>query len=255
MNKNERNEAKNERKKITRSVAASDILPDLFEETEEARMLEKQRRSFEEMLTVRNNPWNYDTKGLESVKAAMSMLSTKNGLYSKIPIYCKDKKCPYSESCLLLPYGLAPKGQPCPVETSQIEERHRRYCMEFDLDENSFTDMNLVSEIVSLEIMMERCKALLSKEQVPVIEITTGITESGREIKQPTVSQAYVAYEKMSKKRDSNYQLLAATRRDKATLKNKNAGSDKDPIDALYEIINDPNVDNIEKRPDTYKEK
>lgn len=241
--------------KTEHSTTSDNILPDLFEETEEARMLEKQRRSFEEMLTVKNNPWNYDTKGLESVKAAMSMLSTKNGLYSKIPIYCKDKKCPYSETCLLLPYGLAPKGQPCPVETSQIEERHRRYCTEFDLDESSFTDMNLVSEIVSLEIMMERCKALMSKEQVPVIEITTGITESGREIKQPTVSQAYVAYEKMSKKRDSNYQLLAATRRDKATLKNKNAGSEQDPIDAIFDIINNPDVDNIEKRPDSYKGK
>lgn len=235
-------------------VKSQDILPDLMEETEEKRTLEKQRRIFEEMLTVKNNPWNYNTQGLESVKAAMSMLSTKSGLYSKIPIYCKQKNCPYGEACLLLQYELAPKGQPCPVETVQIEQRHKRYCEEFELDETSFTDMNLVSEIIYLEIMMERCKGLMSKEQTPVVEITTGITESGREIKQPTVSQAYIAYEKMSKKRDSNYQLLAATRRDKATLKNKGNNNEKDPVDVMFEIINDPNVHDIEQRPDKFKE-
>lgn len=238
-----------------RIIESKDILPDLLEETEEIRLLEKQRRTFEEMLTVNKNPWNYNAKGLESVKAAMSMLSTKTGLYSKVPIYCKGEKCPYQETCMLLAYGLAPQGQPCPVETTQIEQRHKRYTVEFELDETSFTDMNLVSEIVYLEIMMERCKALLSKEQTPVVEITTGISENGREIKQPSVSQAYIAYEKMSKKRDSNYQLLAATRRDKATLKNKNNDDTKDPVDVMFEIINDPNVHDIEQRPEKFKER
>ena len=43
-------------------VKSQDILPDLMEETEEKRALEKQRRVFEEMLTVKNNAWNYNVQ-------------------------------------------------------------------------------------------------------------------------------------------------------------------------------------------------
>lgn len=151
----------------------------------------------------------------------MTMLSTKNGMYAKIPIVCKLNDCPYNESCQLLGCGLAPEGQYCPMETAEIEIRFVGYCKDFSIDSASFTDKTLISEIISCDIMLERCKALIAKEGVPVIDIVAGVAENGEEYTQPVVSKYWEAYERISKKRNVDLQLMMATRKDK---KDANAG-------------------------------
>jgi hypothetical protein len=104
--------------------------------------------------------WGYSNVGLEAKRAAMSMLATKTGMYARIPLVCKAESCPYSESCNLLPYNLAPLGEPCPIETAQIEVRYAGYDRDFNLDTASFTDKNLVAELIKHDIMLERCRRL-----------------------------------------------------------------------------------------------
>lgn len=160
-----------------------------------------------------NNIWGHSALGIEAKKAAMSMLSTKNGMYARIPLVCKGSTCPYAESCMLLKYNLAPIGEPCPKETAEIELRYAAYNEDFDLDESSFTDKNLVSEIINYDIMLDRLRALLAKEEVLVVDIVAGIAENGEEFTQPVVSKTWEAYERVSKKRDTAYDLMLATRK------------------------------------------
>ena len=42
------------------------------------------------------NPWGYSPKGQVAKSAAMAMLSTKSGLYARIPITFKGHGFPYS---------------------------------------------------------------------------------------------------------------------------------------------------------------
>ena len=98
------------------------------------------RENFERNLS---NTWGYSNVGIEAKRAAMSMLATKTGMYARIPLMCKAESCPYSESCSLLPYNLAPIGEPCPIETAQIEIRYAGYEKDFNLDSASFTDKKL----------------------------------------------------------------------------------------------------------------
>ena len=35
----------------------------------------------------------------------MTMLSTKTGMYARIPLVCKANSCPYAEKCQLLNYN------------------------------------------------------------------------------------------------------------------------------------------------------
>lgn len=178
------------------------------------------------------NIWGHSGSGLEAKKAAMSMLSTKIGLYSRIPIICKAASCPYVETCSLAKYDLAPEGEACPTEAASIELRYAAYDQQFNLDESSFTDLNLVSELINLDIMADRCKALISKEQVPVVDIVAGINDRGEEYTQPQVSKYWDAYEKTLKRRQEILQLMMATRRDKKEVDKK----DKDVLDILREI-------------------
>lgn len=142
------------------------------------------------------------------------MLSTKTGMYARIPLICKAQGCPYSDTCQLLKYDLAPIGEYCPVETARIEMSACSYAQDIDIDTTSFTDRTLLNEIIGYDIMLERCRALMAKEGTPVIEITTAVNELGDEIKQPTVSKAWEAYERISKKRNEAYQLMMMTRKD-----------------------------------------
>ena len=98
-----------------------------------------------------------------------------------------------------------------------------------------------MSELVTLDIMLERCKALMSKDGTPVIDMAIGVDQEGNEVRQPAVSKAWEAYEKISKKRDQTYQLLMMTRKDR---KSKDDDRDGENVsDVLRNVINEVTID------------
>ena len=184
------------------------------------------RENFEKNLS---NVWGYSNVGLEAKRAAMSMLSTKTGMYAKIPLVCKADGCPYAETCSLLPYNLAPTGEPCPMETAQIELRYAGYEKDFDLEDASFVDKNLVISLINHDIMIERCRALLNKEGVIVEDVFAGVSEQGEVYTKPEISKYWEALERTERKRDSIYDLMLATR--------KNKKGEVDQKDSLTDMI------------------
>lgn len=210
-------------------------LEDNWSEEEELNGLVKKREKFEALILKNENPWGLSPKAMESKKAAMTMLSTKNGMFAKVPLICKGRACPYESTCELLKYDMAPVGEYCPTELAQIEIRAMGYSKDIDIDTASFTDKNLLSEIITLDIMMERCKSLMAKEGTPVLDMAIGADKEGNEIIQPMVTKSWEAYERMSKKRDSVYQLLMMTRKDKS--KNKEETDTVSLADMMKDVI------------------
>lgn len=188
-------------------------MADLLDLESESFAAEEARRRFEASLP--ENPWGLSPKGLAARKAASTMVKLKNGMYTPIPIICRSDDCPYADSCSLLSYDLAPAGEFCPTEIAKIEALVQGYYSDFELDEMSFTDRSLVNEVVALDIMIDRCKALMAKEGTPVVDIVIGIAENGTEIRQPAVSKSIEAYEKLTKRKDQKLQFLAKTNRDR----------------------------------------
>lgn len=189
-------------------------LEEAEEKEKEANAIAK-REKLEQSLSQQNNLWGYSSLGIEARKAAMTMLSTKTGLYSRIPLICKGAKCPYKETCGLTKYDLTPIGEYCPLETAQIEMSVSKYVKEFQISDDDFTDQNILREIVNLEIMMERCKSLMSSEQNPIIDVITNITQEGESYTHPEVSKAFEMYERCQKQHSSLLNLMNATRKDK----------------------------------------
>lgn len=202
---------------------------EISERSELGELAERQRRY---LSIIKDNPWGFSPRGQTAVQAARRALATKTGMYAKIPLVCKGDTCPYADSCSLLPYGLAPEGDYCPVEVAQVEALVQGYYHDFEIDELSFADKSLINEIVFLDIMLERCKALLAKEGTPVSDIVIGMSEAGEEIQQPAVSKAWEAYEKMTKRKDQKLQLLAATRNMRLKLE-----PDTGDRDSVVELI------------------
>ena len=192
--------------------------------------------------------WGANKLLKNSVQAAMTMMSTKTGMYGKIPIYCKGENCPYSESCGLVTYEIYPKGQACPIEIAFIERQWAKYSAEFDLSADDATDEALVIEIIRMEVYMERCTALMSKELSPVQLEIVGMTEDGSPIQSPSVSKAVEAYERFSRIRNKNYELMLATRKDKS--KTGGGKSEKSIMDIMAEAEQLDDFYKIEQRPD-----
>ena len=216
--------------------------PDFLKLSEEAAAIEK-REKFEREL---QNIWGHSNLGVEAKRAAMSMLSTKNGMYAKIPITCKAEACPYAANCRILQAGLAVEGELCPIETAEIELRYQAYSEDFDLENSSFVDRCLVNEIINADIMMERCKALLAEEGIPVVDMVIGVNDNGDMITQPSISKYWEAYERASKKRNDAYGLMKATRKDED---NETQSITK----VISEAIRDPEFLVMEDRPEHLK--
>lgn len=207
------------------------------DENEKKQIAVARRQKLEAAVNTQKNIWGYSSLGIEANKAAMTMLSTKTGMYSRIPLVCKGQHCPYIDTCKLSQYDLLPIGEYCPLETAQIEFSITKYVKEFDISEDDFTDQNILKEIVNLEIMMERCKSLMSKEQNPVIDVITNITEAGDEFYHPEVSKAFEIYERCQKQHSSLLNLMNATRKDKAASSSIGSGNSiSDIMDVIKNI-------------------
>ena len=202
------------------------------------------REAFESNIA---NVWGHSNLGLEAKSAAMSMLSTKTGLYAKVPITCKTDTCPYSDTCALLPYGLAPLGEKCPWETALIETRYAGYMDDYDLDSASFTDSTIVSELINIDVMLERTKALMSSEQVPITQVVAGMTESGEEFSRPEISKAYEIYERNLNRKDRLLESLLGTRKSRKGTDEQTASVQEILSQALEstEFIIEEKPDNI----------
>lgn len=210
---------------------SSDVnLEEILEDEYELIDARSKRNALEQSINSVGNVWGHSVMALEAKQAAMTMLSTKTGMYAKIPIVCKGEDCPYTQNCVLLSHGLTPVGEYCPMETAEIELRYIGYANDFDIDQSSFTDKALMSDVIFCDIMMERAKALMAKEGVPIVEIIAGMTENGESYTNPAVSKYWEAYEKIKKKRDDSYGLLVATRKDKRAAKETNGPAYEDII-------------------------
>ena len=205
------------------------------------------RKKFESNIS---NVWGHSAVGCQAKQAAMSMLSTKSGLYARIPITCKSDNCPYAETCTLLPYGLAPLGEKCPWETALIETRYAEYLEDYNLDDSSFTDKTLIAELINIDVMLERTKALLSKEEVPITDVVAGMTESGEMYTRPEISKAFELYERNLNRREKILDSMLGTRKSK---KRQDSG-EKSFNDLLSEAINGTEFI-IEETPDEFKNK
>lgn len=194
---------------------------DIRHEIEDAKAQEAValRENFEANVT---NVWGHSALGMEAKSAAMSMLSTKTGLYARVPITCKGDGCPYETTCALLPYGLAPMGEKCPWETALIETRYAGYMKDYDLDSSSFTDNTIISELINIDVMLERTKALMAKEGVPITDVVAGMTESGEQYTRPEISKASEIYDKNLNRKERLLDLMLGTRKSKKGDKNDN---------------------------------
>ncbi len=221
------------------NIADDDMI---IEDTQEASLAEEKCNALIASLDQRNS-WQYSAKGIQAKRAAKAINSLKNGLYARVPIICKGQGCPYASTCYLLKDDLAPEREPCPFEAEKVENLVKGYAKDFDIDDLSFTDTILLKEIIHCDIVIDRCMALMQEEGTPVIEMSMGCDKEGNEVFQPNVSKAWEALERISKKRNTDYQLMLMTRKDR---KKDGEEDENNALDALLNNISAVDITNVQ---------
>ena len=97
--------------------------------------------------------------------------------------------------------------------------------------------------------MLDRLRTLLSKEEVLVVDVVTGITKKREEYTHPEVSKTWEAYERVEKKRNNIYDLMLATR--KSNKQDNN--SDNKTITQIISDIMDQDDFVIDVKPENIK--
>ena len=214
----------------------------IIEDTRVAALTEEKCNALIASLDQRNS-WQYSAKGIQAKRAAKAINSLKTGLYARVPIICKGQGCPYAGTCALLPEDLAPEREPCPFEAEKVESLVAGYAKDFDIDDLSFTDSILLKEIINCDIIIDRCMALMQEEATPVIEMSMGCDKEGNEVFQPNVSKAWEALERISKKRNADYQLMLMTRKDR---KKDGEEDENNALDTLLDNISAVDITNVQ---------
>lgn len=214
----------------------------IIEDTRVATLAEEKCNELIASLDQRNS-WQYSAKGVQAKRAVKAINSLKHGTYARVPIICKGQGCPYGNSCHLLKNDLAPEREPCPFEADKVERLVKGYAQDFDIDDLSFTDSILLKEIINCDIIIDRCMALMQEEATPVIEMSMGCDKDGNEVLQPNVSKAWEALERVSKKRNADYQLMLMTRKDR---KKDGEEDENNALDALLNNISAVDITNVQ---------
>lgn len=166
-------------------------------------------------------PWPEPSdKAKTAMKLAYTMHSTKHGLFASVPLVCKADKCPYASTCIAHLYGVAPYGERCPIEISNITMRFKQYCEELDIDDKKMVNVGLVKDLIDCEIMIERANQLIAENGGMINDVVVGISEDGTPIHRPEIHKALEIKERYGRRKDNILQLLNSTPKDKAKQSN-----------------------------------
>lgn len=130
-------------------------------------------------------------------------------LFASIPLRCAGDKCVFADICPLLAEGLAPVGDPCPIEMSAVHQFMTELCEELEVSPDNLSEMAIVRDLVDNEIQTQRKTWILSKEHF-IQENIIGVDKEGRPIFTKQLHLAVELEDKlMRRKRELRNQLLA----------------------------------------------
>lgn len=179
--------------------------------------------------------WDISDKSTEAYSKANEMNALKHGLYASIPIRCKAEDCPYADVCPVQKDGLTTRGEHCVIEASTVENLAQKYMEEYEVTQEDITDMGMIRNLVNLDISIFRCEKKLAIDADIVQQVVIGLTEDGREIRQPQINLAYDLQDRLINRRQKTLSLLNGTRKDKAKT---NQAEKLDPSQLISDMKN-----------------
>ena len=115
--------------------------------------------------------------------------------------------------------GVAPVGLACLVELQLIEYWMEKYQNEFNIDDNSITDMHMISRLCEYDVYdMRVTRYLAENDQTLLVDFISSYSEDGDPISNKATSAAFEVKERIDRLRSKTLKELMATREAKAKI-------------------------------------
>lgn len=159
--------------------------------------------------------------------------SSKHGMFSSIPILCKEQDCAYKDVCMVSPQERT-KGQRCPMEIAAILSRYEQWCTHFEIDtvedvidSKDLVDATLIKDLVNVEIQMLRAENKIALNGDFMADTLLDIDKKCQPYYGKIVSAETEFLMSLQDKKIKILNQLNATRKDKAADKRKESASDE----------------------------
>ena len=159
----------------------------------------------------------------------------RTALFASIPLKCRGSECRFAEICPLLAKGLAPVGNPCPIEMAAVQQFMSEYISELGVDPTNLVEVSMVRDIVDQEIQHMRTTWLLSMEDF-IQENAIGVSDSGEVILRKELHLAVEMQDRLHKRKKDLRNQLLATREARAKIGQGNLDTSQSISKALEKV-------------------
>ena len=184
----------------------------------------------------------------EAVKLSKTVKRLGTGASTFAVMHCEGNKCPISARCELAqmnktpstPHGKAPVGNPCLLEATIMRDSMSSYIEEYEVDPVNYTEVNIVSELAEIEVILWRINMQLStaSQALLVIDQTIGFDRAtGRPIQQQQISPLFEQKNKLLTRKSKLVKLMVGDRQEKykkeSALKQKSSSDTSTQMAAI----------------------
>jgi len=162
------------------------------------------------------------------------------GASAHTPLTCPASDiCPHWEKCPYANAGVVDKiiGQDCPVEMQIFVDTVNKLLKQFEVTEDDYIQLQLITEYAELEIYDTRMGNQLSRNKHAglIVEETAGMAVNGQTYEKTEISRAWTVKERVKNRKDKIMNMLIATPKDKQSIRSKN---DEETIKGLLKEKN-----------------
>lgn len=201
--------------------------------------------------------WGIQPSLIKEISNMNRVYASKHGMFSSVPIICRDQDCAYKDVCMVSQQQRT-VGQRCPMEIATILSRYEQWCEHFEIDTTQNTinpadlvDATLIKDLVNLEVQMMRAENKIALNGDFMADTLLDIDKKCNPYYGKIVSPEVEFLMTLQDKKVKILNQLNATRKDKASEKNKTNGSDTairifQEVQALVKNQNNMSISDIE---------
>ncbi len=168
------------------------------------------------------------------VEQVLRRLSAGSSVFTVMT--CTGNRCPVKQHCPLYqmgrddkhPHGKAPVGFPCILEQSLLTDTLSLLLQEYQVDQKNYTDLNIVTELAEIEVLLWRINLQLSTPEHALLVIDQPIgfdRNTGQPVVQQQVSPLFEQKQKLLTRKSRLQKVMVGDRQEKykreAALKQK----------------------------------
>lgn len=175
--------------------------------------------------------WKMPAQHVAGVTKTATIINSKHGMLSGVPIVCKGDQCPYKDTCMI---DIADRivGSRCPQEIGALLARFSNLCRELEVGQEDFVDLGQVKELVDIEIMIMRCDNKMAIDADFIEKSVKDIAKNGRVLYENKISQAVELKLSLIEKHSKLLKDLNASRSSK-----KESNLNLDPSQTAAQLI------------------